>query len=167
MVVEARVLFGIEDFQERRSRISSEVHVHLVDFIQQEDRVHRARLLDHLNDLTRKGADICPAVSPNLGLVPHTTQGEPDEFAAGRSCDRHSERCLADSRRSGEAENGAFGLLDELAHRKELQNSLFDLVEPIVIFIQDPLGGFDISNFPAAFLPRDPNQPVHIVSGDR
>ena len=124
VIVEGRVLFRIEDFQQCGSRISPEIHRHLVYFIQQEDRVHGAGLFDHLNDLTRQGSDIRSAVSPDLGFIPDPTQREPDELAAGRTGNRHSKRSFTNSRRAGKAQYRAFGFLDQLAYGEELQNSI-------------------------------------------
>ena len=39
MVVERAVLLGIEDLEQRRRRIAAEIHGHLVDFIEQEQRI--------------------------------------------------------------------------------------------------------------------------------
>ena len=44
VVIEERVvLLGIEHFEQRRRRVAAEVHRHLVDFVEQEDRVERCR----------------------------------------------------------------------------------------------------------------------------
>jgi hypothetical protein len=52
VVIEERaVLLRIEHFEQRRRRVAAEVHRHLVDFVEQEHRVLRPRLLHHLDDL--------------------------------------------------------------------------------------------------------------------
>ena len=38
VVIEGKILLGIQHFEQCGRRISSEVHTHLVDFIQAEDR---------------------------------------------------------------------------------------------------------------------------------
>ena len=44
VVIEERVvLLGVEHFEQRRRRVAAEVHRHLVDFVEQEDRVERCR----------------------------------------------------------------------------------------------------------------------------
>jgi hypothetical protein len=44
VVVEERVvLLGVEHLEQRRRRVAAEVHRHLVDFVEQEHRVHACR----------------------------------------------------------------------------------------------------------------------------
>ena len=88
-------------------RVAAEVHRHLVDLVEQEDRVDRARLLHPLDDLAGEGADVGPAVAADLGLVAHAAEGEADELAPGGAGDRLGERRLADARRADEAEDRA------------------------------------------------------------
>ena len=44
VVVERRVLLRVEHFEQRRGRIAAEVHRHLVDFVEQEQRIVHAGL---------------------------------------------------------------------------------------------------------------------------
>ena len=69
VVHEHVVLFRIKHFEQRGRRIAPEVHAHLVDFVEQEDRVHGAGLLHHLDDLAWKGADVGAPVAPDFRLV--------------------------------------------------------------------------------------------------
>ncbi len=39
MIVELVVLLGVEHLKQRRSRIATEIHAHLVDLVEQEQRV--------------------------------------------------------------------------------------------------------------------------------
>ena len=80
VVHEHVVLFRVEHFKQRGRRIAPEVHAHLVDFVEQEDRVHGAGLLHHLDNLAGKGTDVGPAMAANFGFVPHTTKGHADEL---------------------------------------------------------------------------------------
>ena len=88
VVIEERaVLLGIQHFEQRRRRVAAEVHRHLVDFVEQEHRVHRAGLLHHLDDLAGEGADVGAAVAADLGLVTHAAERQPDELAVHRARD--------------------------------------------------------------------------------
>ena len=58
MVLEAAVLLGIEDLEQRRGRIAAEILAELVDLVEQEQRVGRPRFLDVGDDLARQRADI-------------------------------------------------------------------------------------------------------------
>ena len=82
VVAEGRVLLGVEDFQKRRRRIAAEVRAELVDLVEHEDRVVRARLANALDDPAGHGADVGPAVAADLGLVVHAAQADADELAA-------------------------------------------------------------------------------------
>src|SRR4029079_6338181 len=57
------VLFRIEHLEQRRTRVAAEVCAELVDFIEQQHRIHSARLLHHLNDLTGQRADVGTAMT--------------------------------------------------------------------------------------------------------
>ena len=49
MIHEHVILFRIEHFEQRSRGIATEVHRHLVDLIQHDDGVLRARLFHHLD----------------------------------------------------------------------------------------------------------------------
>src|SRR5438270_12474639 len=104
MVLEAAVLLGIEHFEKRRGRISAEILPELVDLVEQEQRVRGPRFLDVRDDLARKRADVRPAVTADLSLVPHSAKRLAHELAAGRAGDRAAERGFADTRRPNQAQ---------------------------------------------------------------
>src|SRR5438128_6663732 len=99
-------------------------------------------------------------MSADLRFITHTAEGEADELASGRARDRLRQRRLADARRSDEAEDRAFRLFDELAHREELQDALFDLLEAVVVFVQDLLGEIDVLDLFRLFLPGHGDEPL-------
>ena len=167
VVIEERVvLLGVEDLEQRRRRIPAEVHRHLVDFVEQEDRVHRAGLLHHLDDLARERPDVRAAVAANLGLVAHAAERQPDELAIHRASDGLGERRLADSRRSGEGQDRGLGLLDERADRQELEDAFLDLLEPVVIFVQNFFGALQVAALARLLVPRHRDQPVEVIARD-
>ena len=57
---------------------------HLVDLVEQEQRVARAGLGQALHDLARHRADVGAAVAADLRLVAHAAQGHAHELAVGR-----------------------------------------------------------------------------------
>ena len=83
VVHEHEVLFGVEYFEEGRRGVASEVHGHLVHFVEHEDRVLGAGLLHHLDDLARQSADVSAAMAADFGLIAHAAQRHPDKLAAG------------------------------------------------------------------------------------
>src|SRR6266581_2462173 len=71
VILEHVVLFGIKNLQQRRTRIAAKIRAQLVYFIKQEDGIHGAGFLHHLNDLTRERSDVGAAVPPNFSFVTH------------------------------------------------------------------------------------------------
>jgi hypothetical protein len=103
MVVEGVVLLRIEHFEQRRGRIAAEIRAHLVDFVEQEQRIGGLGLAHRLDDFSRHRADIGAAVAADLRLVAHAAERDAHEFAPRGACDRLAERGLADARRADEA----------------------------------------------------------------
>ena len=164
VVDEHEVLFRIEHFEQRRRGIAAEVHRHLVDFVEHEDRVLGAGLFHHLNDLAGQGADVGAAMAADFRFIAHAAQRHADELAAGRLGDRHAERSLAHAGRSDEAENRAFGIFHQLADGEKFEDALLDFLQAIMIFVQSFLGPRDVADFLRPLLPRHRQQPVEIVA---
>jgi hypothetical protein len=164
VIEEGVVLFRVEHLEQRRRRIAAEVHRHLVDFVEQEDRVHRAGLLHHLDDLAGEGADVGAAVAADLGLVTHAAERQADELPVHGARDRLGERGLSDPRRPGEGEDGGLRLLHQGADGEELEDSFLDLLEPVVIFVQDLLGALQVAALAALLVPRHRDQPIEVIA---
>jgi hypothetical protein len=81
VVHEGRVLFRIQHLEQRRRRIAAEVLAHLVDLVEQEQRVGLLRLLHRLDDLAGHRADIGAPVTADLGFVAHAAKRHAHEFA--------------------------------------------------------------------------------------
>src|SRR6266496_1823750 len=128
VVYEHEVLLGIENFQQSGGWVATEIHGHLVHFIEHEDGVLGAGLLHHLDNLARKGTDVGPAMTANFGFVTHTTKRHTDKLAPRCLGYGHSERSLADSGRTDEAQNRAFGVFHQLADGKKLKNAILDFL---------------------------------------
>ncbi len=136
VILEGGVLFRVEHLEQRRRRVAAEVHRHLLDFVEQEDRVDRAGLLHHLDDLAGEGADVGAAVAADLGLVAHAAERQADELAVHRPGDRLGQRGLAHARRAGQRQDGGLRLLDQGPHRQELEHALLDLLEAVVVLVE-------------------------------
>ena len=166
MVEERVVLLRVQDLEQRRRRVAPEVGRHLVDLVEQEDRVDRPRLAHHLDDLAREGADVGPAVAADLRLVAHAAERQADELAAGGPRDRLGERRLADARRADEADDRALGLADQLAHGEELEDAVLDLLEAVVVLVEHPLGVVEVLPLLAPLAPGNRHHPVDVVARD-
>ena len=149
------------------ARVAAEVHRHLVDLVEQEDRVRGTRLLQTLDDLAGERADVGPAMAPDLGLVAHAAEGDAHEVAARRAGDRLAERGLADAGRSDEAEDRALDLLDERLNRQVLEDALLGLVEAVVVRVEDPLRNVQVLLLVCRTRPKaSAEHPVDVVPDD-
>src|SRR5205823_2431155 len=133
-----------EHLEERRGGIALESDADLVDLVEHENRIHRVRLLQRLDDASGNRADVGPAMAADLRLVAHAAERDADELAVHRARDRLAERRLADAGRPDEAEDRtleAHGrlarLIFQLLHREILDDPILDLVEIVVIFVED------------------------------
>src|ERR1700704_423726 len=147
VIREVLVLFGIEDFEQGRRRITAPVGADLVDLVQHEDRIARPGDLHLLQDSPGHGADVGSPVSADLGLVVDATERQPYELATQRPRDRLAEAGLADAWRSDETENGRAQALRALADGHVFQDAFLDFFDAIVIFVEHPRGYLDIPGF--------------------
>jgi len=127
MVGEGVVLLGIEHLEQRRRRIAAEIHAELVDFVEDEQRVVRARIAQSLDDSTRQRADVSAAMPANLGLVADAAERQAHEFAAECSSDRLAERSFAGARRTDEAQDRSLGVVLSLrtARNSRMRSLIF------------------------------------------
>ena len=79
MVAERVVLRRVEHLEQGGGGVAAEVRTELVDLVEEDDRVHRARLAQGAHQATRLGAHVGPAMAADLGLVAHTAERHPDE----------------------------------------------------------------------------------------
>ena len=166
VVDEGVVLLGIEHFEQRARRIAAEIHAHLVDFVEQEQRIAHADLGHVLQDLARHRADVGAAVAADLGLVAHAAQRHAHELAVGRARDRLAERGLAHAGRADQAQDRRLQLVHALLHREVLDDALLDLLQPVVVLVEDLLGGAEIGADLALLLPRQRDDRVDVVAHD-
>ena len=153
MVTERVVLGRVEDLEQGGRRIASPVGAQLVDLVEKQNRVHRARFLQGAGDAAGHGPDVGAAMATDLGLVAHAAQGHPGKLAPQGASDRFTERRLADSGRPHEGEDGARAALGrggqatvdaELAHGEILDDAVLDVVQAVVVGIEDGPGLGDL-----------------------
>ena len=107
VILKRMVLRGVEHLEQRRRRIAAPVGAQLVDLVEQDHRIHRARVAQGAHEPARQRADIGAAMSADFGLVAHAAERHPDELPAGRPGDRLADRGLAGSRRADQRQDGA------------------------------------------------------------
>src|SRR6185312_511936 len=167
MVVEGRVLLGVENLEQCRSRIPAPVGAELVDLVEQEQRVRGLGLLHALDDLAGHRADIGSAVAANLSLVTHAAERHAHEVASRRARDRLAERGLADTRRSDQTQDRTLDLVHALLHGEIFDDALLDLFETEMVGVEHFFGAGEIALHLAALLPRNRQDPVEVVAHDR
>ena len=91
----------------------------------------------HCRILPGQSAHIGLAVTAYLGLVPHASEGYPDEGPAQGARYGLAQGGLAGARGAYEAEDGALDVRVELPHGDELQDPLLGLLHAVVILVQD------------------------------
>ena len=162
MIRKRKILLRIEDLKQRGRGIAPEIAAELVDFIEHEDGVVGLGPADALDNAAGQGPDISPPMPPDLRLVPHTAQGNPDKFTAQGTGNGVAQRCFPGSRGAGETEDGPFDIGLQFAHRQVFNNALFGFFQAVMILIQDPSGFLDIQVVFRAFMPGEGRDPVQI-----
>src|SRR5206468_9237637 len=93
-----RIVLGrIEHLEQRRRRIALERDAQLVDLVEQEDGVLRARLLHPLDDAPRHRAHVGAPVAADVRLVTGAAERNPHIGPAHRTGDRLRDRRLPDA----------------------------------------------------------------------
>src|SRR4029077_9907804 len=105
MIAERVVLRGVEHLEQRRGGVALIADADLVDFVENETRIHGAGLLERLNDASGNGADVGPAMAADLRLVADAAEGNTHELPIHGARNRLAERRLARARRSDEAQD--------------------------------------------------------------
>ena len=171
VVAERVVLGGIEDLEQRRGRIARPpAGRELVDLVEQDDRVHRARLLQRPHEASGLRADIGAAVAADLGLVANAAERHAHELAAHRPGDRFAEAGLADAGRPDEGDDrsfatrgadpvGVWSLVDaavvaQLAGGEELDDAVLHVAEAVVIGVEHRSCFDEVELVLAALAPR-------------
>ena len=162
IVAEGAVLLRVEHFQHRRRRIAVHAGAHLVDLVQHQHAVARARLPDRLDDVAGQRADVGPPMAADLGLVVHAAQADARELAAHGAGDRLAQRRLADAGRSGEAQDRRLAFGRQLAHGQVFDDALLDLFQAEMVVVEHAAGLGDVDRRRLGQRPGQLDQRVEI-----
>ena len=166
MVAEGVVLRRIEDLEHRARRVAAEVRAHLVDLVDHEHRVARARVAERADDRPRHRADVGAAVTADLGLVADPADRDPLEAAPERPGDRAPEARLADAGRPDEAEDRPVRLGIERADGEVLEDPVLDLLEVVVVLVEHLPRVSDVEVVGGLLRPGQLNQPLEVAADD-
>ena len=162
MVAERTVLRRIEHLEHRARGIAAHVGAHLVDLVDQQDRIHGFRVAQGADDRAGHCTDVRPAMAADLRLVTHAAHREARELPPERAGDRLPERGLADSGRADEAEDLPGRILLELRDGEVLDDSLLHLVEVVVVLVEDLARPVEIEVVGRRHAPRQRREPVEV-----
>src|SRR6185436_10243359 len=98
--------------------------------------------------------------------VAHPTQRHADELSPEGAGNRTAEGSLADSGRADEAEDLAVEAPNERHDGDEVEDSVLDLVEAVVIGVQNSAGVRNVEDLVGALAPWDGDDPVDEIAGD-
>ena len=166
VVVEGLVLLGVEYLQQGGRGIAPVIGAHLVDFIKAEQRVAGLGAFEGHDDLAGHGSHVGAPVASDFGFVAHPAEGQAHVFAPRGRGDGAGQRGLAHAGRPYEAEDGAFERVGELLDGEELKDALLGLLKAEMVGVEDGAG---LGNVDAGFphvIPRQFQNPVHIVADD-
>ena len=135
----------------------------LVDFVEDEYRVRRASLLNGLDDASRHSAHIGATVTANFAFVVQTAQAHAHVFALHGGGYRFAQRCLADSRRAVETDDGALQVATQLQNGHVFQYALLHLLHSVVVAVKDFLCTLQIEVVVCVFSPRQIHHRLQVV----
>ena len=165
------VLRRVEHLQQRRRRVTAPVRADLVDLVQQDHRVHRARVAQRSDQTAGERADVGAPVPADLGLVAHAAERHAHELTAGGPCDRLADRGLTCTGRSDQREDRprlGVGLDSpigaQLAHRQVLGDAVLDVLQTGVIGVEHFACRNRIEVLLGALAPGDRDQPVQVCA---
>src|SRR5690625_2793689 len=135
MVGEGMVLRRIEDLEEGRRGIATEILADLVDLVEHEDRVLLSDLAESSQDTAWEGTDIGTTMAADLGFVPDPSKRESSESPAECLSASLSQSGLSAAWWPGEAEDRSMELRVQLPDSEVLDDPLLDLASPIVVTV--------------------------------
>src|SRR3972149_6161692 len=125
-------------------------------------RSFRAGGDESLDELARECSDVRPAVAADLGFIADPAEAQPDELAPERLRDGFAETGLADAGGAHEAQDGPLDVGLHLAHREELEDAIFDLLEIVVIRFKDILRPGNVVDVLGLLGPGNAGEPIEI-----
>ena len=137
VIAERKVLLRVEDLQERRRRITTELLADLVDFVEHEHRIVGSRLFQPLDDASGERADICTTVAADFGLIMDAAERDTDKISAKGVRNGTPQGGFPHSRRSYESENRPTHVVLQLANRQVFEDPALHFVDSIMILLED------------------------------
>ena len=166
VVAEGAVLLRVEHLEHRARRVAAPVVAHLVDLVDQHQRVRRLGVAQRADDRAGHRADVRAPMAADLRLVAHAADREPDELASERVRDRVAERGLADAGRPDEAEDLAGDLVAQLRDGEVLDDPVLHLLEVEVVGVEHLARVLEVEVVLGVLAPRQRQDPLEVRADD-
>ena len=160
-------MFRVEHFEHRGRRVPSEVRSHLVDLIEQEDRIFAFRLLQSTDDSSWHRTDIRTTVPTDFRLITYPTKRDTNEVTFKRRRDGAGERRLPDPWRSGETEDWSTKRVRQLTDGQILKDTVFYRFQAVMVIVEDVRRMFHVKLVFRLNAPWKRGNPVEVVTDDR
>ena len=167
VVPEGRILLRVQHLQQSRRRVSPVVGAHLVNLIQQKQRIAAPRLVDGVQNTAGHRTHVGLAVAPDLRLVVDAAQRNTGQLPVHGLGHRHRNGGLTHARRAYQTQNLAFQLRRELLHRHKFQNALLHLFQPKMVLVQGLAYRGHIGTLLGALAPGQFQADIQIIPDDR
>ena len=166
VVAEGNILLGVQHFKHRRCRIAAEVVAHLVNLVEQDERVGSTGTAQRIHNTAGHCADVGLAVTADIRLITHTAEAHARVVAAHGLCNGLGNRGLADTRRADQTQHLPLEVGRKALDGKELHNAFLDLLHAIVVAVEDRLRFREIMTFLALLIPRQVEHGIQISTYD-
>ena len=158
-------MLRVEYFQQRGSRVALKRLAQLVDFIKHDHRVAGAGFFQRLDQFAGHGADVGAPMPLDFRLVTHAAQTEAVELAIQRIGDGFANAGFAHPGRAHQQNDGTLHFAPQGAHGEELDDAVFHIIQPAVVFAEHCLGMAQVQIVIAVLAPGHAGQPVEIITG--
>ena len=136
MIRKTEILLRIQHLQKGAGRVAVIFPRQLIYLVQHDHRIGGAAALHALHDPPRHRADICTPVSADLRLVADAAQADADIFPVQRPGNTLADTGFPCTGGAHKQQDGA-GLLSVQGHHRDLlDDTLLDLFQAVVLFIQ-------------------------------
>ena len=137
MIGELVILFRVEHLEQRGGGVAPRIRAHLINLVQQHDRVLHAHAFHAVDESSGHGRDVRAPVSAHVRLVSHSAQRDALKRPRQRLGDGPRQRRLPDAGRAEETQDGRSRLGSKATHREVLHDAIFHLVQAVMLRVED------------------------------
>ena len=166
MVAERAVLLAVQDLQQRRRRVALVIGAHLVDLVQEHQRIAGTGLQNAVDNPARHGADIRFPVAADVGFVVDAAEGNPGQLPVQALGDGHGDGRFTGAGGAHQTDDLSRQLRGHLLDGQHLQNPLLHLIQAEMVVVQQLFGRLHVHPLLGALVPGQLQADVQIVADD-